>query len=101
MGTELVPETLYSNELTRLCAREDYIIIAVFLRIRTLVFRDDTVSLDEFLPTFRRLGALRRRHYHPPKRLESFTQRNIITSEKTYANNTFRSGKVMSFRLVD
>jgi hypothetical protein len=25
MGTELVPETLYSNELTRLCAREDYI----------------------------------------------------------------------------
>jgi hypothetical protein len=24
MGTELVPETLYSNELTRLCAREDY-----------------------------------------------------------------------------
>jgi hypothetical protein len=24
MGTELVPET-YSNELTRLCAREDYI----------------------------------------------------------------------------
>jgi hypothetical protein len=23
--TELVPETLYSNELTRLCAREDYI----------------------------------------------------------------------------
>jgi hypothetical protein len=25
MGTEPVPETLYSNELTRLCAREDYI----------------------------------------------------------------------------
>jgi hypothetical protein len=25
MGTELVPETLYSNALTRLCAREDYI----------------------------------------------------------------------------
>jgi hypothetical protein len=25
MGTELVPETLYSKELTRLCAREDYI----------------------------------------------------------------------------
>ena len=25
MGTELVLETLYSNELTRLCAREDYI----------------------------------------------------------------------------
>jgi hypothetical protein len=25
IGTELVPETLYSNELTRLCAREDYI----------------------------------------------------------------------------
>jgi hypothetical protein len=25
MGTELVPETLYLNELTRLCAREDYI----------------------------------------------------------------------------
>jgi hypothetical protein len=25
MGTELVSETLYSNELTRLCAREDYI----------------------------------------------------------------------------
>jgi hypothetical protein len=25
MGTELVPETLYSNELTRLCVREDYI----------------------------------------------------------------------------
>jgi hypothetical protein len=25
MGTELVPETLYSNELTRLCAREVYI----------------------------------------------------------------------------
>jgi hypothetical protein len=25
MGTELVPKTLYSNELTRLCAREDYI----------------------------------------------------------------------------
>jgi hypothetical protein len=25
MGTELVPETLYSNELTRLCARENYI----------------------------------------------------------------------------
>jgi hypothetical protein len=25
MGMELVPETLYSNELTRLCAREDYI----------------------------------------------------------------------------
>jgi hypothetical protein len=25
MGTELVPETLYSNELTRLCARDDYI----------------------------------------------------------------------------
>jgi hypothetical protein len=25
MGTELVPETLYSNELTRLCAREDCI----------------------------------------------------------------------------
>jgi hypothetical protein len=24
MGTELVPETLYSNELKRLCAREDY-----------------------------------------------------------------------------
>ena len=26
MGTELVPETLYSNELTRLCAREDYVL---------------------------------------------------------------------------
>jgi hypothetical protein len=25
MRTELVPETLYLNELTRLCAREDYI----------------------------------------------------------------------------
>jgi hypothetical protein len=25
MGTELVPETLYSNELTWLCARENYI----------------------------------------------------------------------------
>jgi hypothetical protein len=25
MGTELVPDTLYSNELTRLCARENYI----------------------------------------------------------------------------
>jgi hypothetical protein len=25
MGTELVPKTLYSNELTQLCAREDYI----------------------------------------------------------------------------
>jgi hypothetical protein len=25
MGTELVPETLYWNELTRLCARENYI----------------------------------------------------------------------------
>jgi hypothetical protein len=25
MGKEPVPETLYSNELTRLCAREDYI----------------------------------------------------------------------------
>jgi hypothetical protein len=25
MGTELVPETLYSNELTRLCAWENYI----------------------------------------------------------------------------
>jgi hypothetical protein len=25
MGTELVPETLYSNELTRLCARENCI----------------------------------------------------------------------------
>jgi hypothetical protein len=25
MGKELVPETLYSNELTRLCARENYI----------------------------------------------------------------------------
>ena len=25
MGTGLVPETLYSNELTRLCARENYI----------------------------------------------------------------------------
>jgi hypothetical protein len=25
MGTELVPEMLYSNELTRLCARENYI----------------------------------------------------------------------------
>jgi hypothetical protein len=25
MGTEPIPETLYSNELTRLCAREDYI----------------------------------------------------------------------------
>jgi hypothetical protein len=25
MGTELVPETLYSNELSRLCAWEDYI----------------------------------------------------------------------------
>jgi hypothetical protein len=25
MVTELVPETLYSNELTRLCARENYI----------------------------------------------------------------------------
>jgi hypothetical protein len=25
IGTELVPETLYSNELTQLCAREDYI----------------------------------------------------------------------------
>jgi hypothetical protein len=25
IGTEPVPETLYSNELTRLCAREDYI----------------------------------------------------------------------------
>jgi hypothetical protein len=25
MGMELVPETLYSNELTRLCAQEDYI----------------------------------------------------------------------------
>jgi hypothetical protein len=25
MGTELVPETLYLNELTRLCAREDCI----------------------------------------------------------------------------
>jgi hypothetical protein len=24
MGTDLVPETLHSNELTRLCAREDY-----------------------------------------------------------------------------
>jgi hypothetical protein len=25
MGTELLPETLHLNELTRLCAREDYI----------------------------------------------------------------------------
>jgi hypothetical protein len=25
MGTELVPEMLYSNEVTRLCARENYI----------------------------------------------------------------------------
>ena len=25
MGTDLVPEMLYSNELTRLCARENYI----------------------------------------------------------------------------
>jgi hypothetical protein len=25
MGMEIVPETLYSNELTRLCSREDYI----------------------------------------------------------------------------
>jgi hypothetical protein len=25
MGAELIPETLYSNQLTRLCAREDYI----------------------------------------------------------------------------
>jgi hypothetical protein len=25
MGTELVPKPLYSNDLTRLCARENYI----------------------------------------------------------------------------
>jgi hypothetical protein len=31
MGTELVPETLYSNELTRLCAREDYIEVLLVL----------------------------------------------------------------------
>jgi hypothetical protein len=31
MGTELVPETLYSNELTRLCAREDYIECTTFV----------------------------------------------------------------------
>jgi hypothetical protein len=30
MGTELVPETLYSKELTRLCAREDYIDLCMF-----------------------------------------------------------------------
>jgi hypothetical protein len=30
MGTELVPETLYSNELTRLCAREDYIVLLYY-----------------------------------------------------------------------
>jgi hypothetical protein len=32
MGTELVPETLYWNELTRLCAREDYIETVLFGR---------------------------------------------------------------------
>jgi hypothetical protein len=31
MGTELVPETLYSNEFTRLCARENYIVLHLIL----------------------------------------------------------------------
>jgi hypothetical protein len=31
MGTELVPKTLYLNELTRLCARKDYIEFCAFL----------------------------------------------------------------------
>jgi hypothetical protein len=31
MGTELVPEMLYSNELTRLWAREDYIAFSWFV----------------------------------------------------------------------
>jgi hypothetical protein len=34
MGTELVPETLYSNELTRLCVREDYIKVIMCLKTR-------------------------------------------------------------------
>jgi hypothetical protein len=33
MGTELVPETLYSNELPRLCARENYIVAAKVLKL--------------------------------------------------------------------
>jgi hypothetical protein len=43
MGTELVPETLYSNELTRLCARENYIEPTVIIN----VFRGFPQSLKE------------------------------------------------------
>jgi hypothetical protein len=44
---ELVPETLYSNELTRLCAREDYIELNfIFDEIKYLIF---TFSRDYFV----------------------------------------------------
>jgi hypothetical protein len=33
MGTELVPETLYLNELTRLCALENYIEVSDMIMI--------------------------------------------------------------------
>jgi hypothetical protein len=43
MGTELVPETLYSNELTRLCAREDYIetLPILYISLLDLILKAD------------------------------------------------------------
>ena len=40
MGTELGPETLYSNELTRLCAREDDIDSTITVQIYLSCFLD-------------------------------------------------------------
>jgi hypothetical protein len=48
MGTELVPETLYSNELTRLCAREDYIDSFFYFTLRSLLFVIVVLSYERF-----------------------------------------------------
>jgi hypothetical protein len=45
MGTELVPETLYSNELTRLCAREDYIVLLYLMLLLLLtIHKESTIK---------------------------------------------------------
>jgi hypothetical protein len=45
MGTELVSETLYSNELTRLCAREDYIESEKYYTGRVTVTSKDRICM--------------------------------------------------------
>jgi hypothetical protein len=47
MGTELVPETLYSNELTRLCARENYIESCRCKSFKTYI-KGPTMLVSEF-----------------------------------------------------